>query len=208
MSNFKFNRESCLIILSGPSGCGKTSVARKLLTLEKNIATSISYTTREARPGEVDGHDYNFVSRSKFSEMMLTGKLLEYTEIHGNYYGTDKTILDEANELGHDLLFDIDATGAQTIKASAGSRCFSIFLFPPSISALSKRLHTRGQDSEVSIFRRLNNAKEDIAKAKNYDYVVVNSEIEIATAQIRTIIYAERLKRARILNLDEHIDKL
>jgi guanylate kinase len=205
MSNVKLEKQGCVMVISGPSGSGKSSIAQKILTAEKNLIQSVSYTTRKPRDGEIDGVNYHFIDQSDFSTMVITGQLLEFTEIHGNYYGTPKKVLDDIVSSGKDVLFDIEANGAKAIKSKLGSNCFTIFILPPSIEELSLRLQSRAKDSQINIIQRIKNAKSEIERMKEYDYVIVNSDLAIAAAHVRTILFAERNKRNRITNIDEFI---
>lgn len=203
MSNINFETLGSLIILSGPSGSGKSSVTKKILEINKNIAASISYTTRAKRLTEQNGVDYHFVDETTFSSMLVMGQMLEYTKIHENYYGTPKSTIEKNINAGIDTIFDVEANGAMAIRSKMPNSSISIFILPPSMEILGERLRYRSEDSEMSIMYRLENAKEEVRHIKEYDYVVVNNDLERTVAFIRVIIEAERFKRSKIKNIDE-----
>lgn len=206
MSNINFETLGSLIILSGPSGCGKSSIAKKILEVNKNITASISYTTRPARSHEENGVDYHFVDEQAFSSMLVLGQMIEYTEIHGNYYGTPKAGLESKINEGIDILFDIEAHGAKTIKSKMPDSAISIFILPPSMEILGERLRKRAEDSEMNIMHRLQNAQNEISHIKDYDYIVINQDFDRTVAYIRLIIESERFKRSKIKNLEKALE--
>ena len=204
-SNLKINR--CALIISGPSGSGKTSLAGALIASDPNITLSVSVTTRMPRPDEIEGQDYYFTDHASFSSMVVTAQMLEFTELYGNFYGTLKRNTEELLNNGLDVLFDIDAEGAKNIKSKLPDRAISIFIMPPSITELGHRLQLRSQDSQMNIAHRINCAKEEIRKSTEYDYIVENSNFEVALSDIKAIVTAERLKCKRIISFPEYIEQ-
>jgi guanylate kinase len=194
--------------MSSPSGAGKTTLSRKLLAADPNIAMSVSVTTRAARPGEVDGRDYHFISKEKFASMREAGELLEWAEVFGNSYGTPKKPVEEALAEGRDVLFDIDWQGTQQLAQAMKDDLVRIFILPPSADALRDRLIKRAQDSATVVAKRMAEASREISHWPEYDYVMVNDGIEEAHAQVVAILTAERLKRRRRLGLAEFVREL
>lgn len=202
-------RNGILVVLSSPSGAGKSTLSRRLLAEEPAFQLSVSATTRPAREGEVHGKHYFFVSKTAFDEMAQTGELLEHAEVFGNRYGTPKEPVERAIAQGRDVLFDVDWQGAQQLRLSAlGQSVVSIFILPPSIAALEERLRTRAQDSDEVIAGRMSKAKSEISHWAEYDYVLINDDLDACFSQIRTLIDAERLKLARQPGLKRVIDDL
>jgi guanylate kinase len=191
-------RKGILYIISAPSGAGKTSICRKILTLFPNLRQSISYTTRAMRSGEQEGRDYHFVSREVFDQMVADGAFAEWAEVHGNYYGTACKTLEKASEEGVDLLLDIDIQGAGQLRVSGLDGVF-IFILPPGISELRKRLESRNTDEEKIIDRRMDNAAGEIAEAVNFDYLIVNDVLNQAVERVRSIIIAESARTDRVI---------
>ena len=199
-------RRGLLIILSSPSGAGKSTLAKRLRVWDDTLRFSVSATTRAPRAGEVDGTDYYFVSKDRFAEMTRDGDMLEHAEVFGNFYGSPKGPVQEAIEKGRDVLFDIDWQGAQQINNSAlADNVLSIFILPPSLTELHRRLVTRGQDSEEVIAGRMRKSIEEIRHWAEYDYVLVNDDLDKTAAQLITIISAERLRRQRQPHLVGHV---
>jgi guanylate kinase len=191
-------RRGLLLILSSPSGAGKSSLTRRLMAWDPTIRFSVSATTRAPRPGETDGREYHFRSREAFIEMVATGQMLEHAEVFGNLYGSPRGPVEAAMAAGCDTVFDVDWQGGQQIRNSAlGGEVVSVFILPPSIAALETRLRTRAQDSDEVIAARMAKARDEISHWAEYDYVLVNSDIETAEAELRAIVVAERLKRTR-----------
>ena len=182
-----------LIVLSGPSGVGKSTVIADLLSNRPDIHFSVSYTTRQARPGEVDGITYNFVSRTEFERMIAAGELLEFAEYVVNYYGTSLKVIQDKLEQGTDVLLDIEVQGAATVRAKC-PEAVMIFIAPPSLEELSRRLHGRKTDSETVIQNRLEQAKRECREIPKYDYIVVNNDVKTASAEIQSILAAERCR--------------
>ena len=191
-------RRGLLLILSSPSGAGKSTLAHRLMAWDARIRFSVSATTRAPRPGEVDGTDYHFCSRADFEAMVAAGDMLEHAEVFGNFYGSPKAPVDAALRNGQDTLFDIDWQGGQQIKNSAlGRDVVSIFILPPSIAELEVRLRKRGQDSTEVIAARMAKSQGEISHWAEYDYVLINRDLDQAFAELTTILEAERLRRDR-----------
>jgi guanylate kinase len=202
-------RRGLLIILSSPSGAGKSTLARRLINWDPTLAFSISATTRPPRPGEVDGQHYHFTTRDAFAGMIAQGDMLEHAEVFGHYYGSPRAPVEAAVEAGHDTLFDIDWQGGQQIRNSKLARdVVSVFILPPSIAALEERLRTRGQDSDEVIAGRMARARDEISHWAEYDYVLVNRDIDTAAEQLFTIVRAERMRRDRQPALSELVREL
>jgi len=190
-------RRGLLLAISSPSGAGKTSLSRRLVADHADLALSISATTRGPRPGEQDGREYHFVSPDRFETMVKMNDFLEWAEVHEHRYGSPKAPVMAAIEAGQDVLFDIDWQGAMSIAASAPGDVVRVFILPPSMADLSRRLHARAQDAEDVIQRRLGRAYGEIAMWGEYDYVILNDDFDAAYADLAHIYHAERLKRAR-----------
>ena len=187
-----------LFIISSPSGGGKTSLVRALLEAEPELRLSVSYTTRAARPGEVGGRDYHFVTPPVFERMLEAGEFLESAVIYGNRYGTSQKWIERERAEGHDVLLEIDWQGAQQVRRLM-RQVVSIFILPPAPEVLESRLRSRGQDSEEAVARRLAAARHEIAHVSEYEYVIINEDFNRAAQDLRSIIRAERLKLARQL---------
>ena len=183
-----------LFIISAPSGSGKTTLVNELLTRIPNLEFSISYTTRPPRGSERDGREYFFVGRERFEEMIRRGEFLEYADVFGNYYGTAKSVLEEATRRGNDLLLDIDVQGAKQIKHALPD-AVTIFVLPPNKETLEKRLRSRSQDQEPVIQRRLQEATKEIENWTNYDYILVNDQLDQSIDTLQAIVWSERSKR-------------
>jgi len=205
MSN---SRRGLLLVISSPSGAGKTSLSRRLAAGHAEIDLSISATTRAPRPGEADGREYHFVTREAFDAQVAAGAFLEWAEVHEHRYGTPRAPVEAALEAGRDVLFDIDWQGAATVAAALPKDTVRLFILPPTMEALSARLHGRAQDAHDVIARRLARARGEIARWRDYDYVIVNDAFERAYAEIEAIYLAERLRRERNLWLDRFVDDL
>jgi guanylate kinase len=192
-------RRGLMLVLSSPSGAGKTTLSRRLLGIEPNMQLSVSATTRPQRPSEVDGRDYHFIDRARFDAMIRNGELLEWAEVFGNLYGTPRAPVEDALARGFDVLFDIDWQGTQQLRNSDKlSKDFvSVFLLPPSVPELERRLTTRAQDSAEVIRGRMAKAGDEISHWAEYDYVLVNRDVEATFEKLRTILHAERMKRER-----------
>jgi guanylate kinase len=191
-------RRGLLMILSSPSGAGKSTLARRLMTWDPAIRFSVSATTRSPRPGEEDGKEYHFRSREEFKRMVSAGEMLEHAEVFGNLYGSPRGPVERAIAEGRDTLFDIDWQGGQQIRNSAlGGDVVSVFLLPPSIAELDARLRGRAQDSEEVIRGRMAKSEAEISHWAEYDYVLVNRDVDTCEAHLRAIVTAERLRRSR-----------
>jgi guanylate kinase len=182
-----------LFILSAPSGTGKTSLTKALLLANINLWLSISYTSRPIRPGEVEGHDYYFVERKVFEQMLGNGEFIESAEIYGNLYGTSQKWINETIDSGKDVLLEIDSQGAQQVR-KIFSNVVNIFVLPPSLEVLESRLKDRNQDSEEVIAKRMDAAKEEISHVSEYDYVIINDNMDIALRELVCVVQSERLR--------------
>jgi guanylate kinase len=186
-----------VFIISAPSGSGKSTLVHRLLKTVPNLVFSISYTTRSPRVGETDGKDYKFISRKEFEARLDNQEFLEHAEVFGNYYGTNRETFESATHQGKDLVLDIDVQGARQLKVAI-PQAISIFVLPPSKDVLEQRLRSRSQDSEEVIQRRLRGAAAEVQNYTQYDFVLINREIEEASARLATIVEAERLRKARM----------
>jgi guanylate kinase len=191
------NRRGLMFVLSSPSGAGKTTISRMLLERDAQIRMSVSVTTRPIRPGEVDGRDYHFVDRATFDRMNGDGQFLEHAEVFGNMYATPRAQIEQGLEAGQDFLFDIDWQGTQQLRQSMRTHVVPVFLLPPSLAELRRRLTSRGTDSDEVIERRMARARDEISHWDGYDYVLVNEDIDICYQQVRTILETERLRIER-----------
>jgi guanylate kinase len=208
MSNDNILRRGLMLVLSSPSGAGKTTLSRRLLAADPAVAMSISCTTRAPRTGEEEGKDYFFVSPSMFAEMAKTDAFLEHALVFGNHYGTPREPVMLALAKGRDVLFDIDWQGTQQLRQQAGDDLVSIFVLPPSHEELERRLRARAQDSEDVVQARMSKANNEISHWAEYDYVVVNDDLDSTLQKIRTILDAERMKRGRQTGIAEFARKL
>ena len=199
------SRRGMMLVLSSPSGAGKTTLSRRLLDEDKGVALSISVTTRKMRPGEVDGRDYTFIDRRRFDALVEKNELLEWAEVFDNYYGTLRKPVMDALAKGRDVLFDIDWQGTQQLREKARNDLVSIFILPPSIPELEKRLHKRAQDDYETIHRRMAKAADEMSHWAEYDYVVINHDLNRAFEEVRAILAAERLKRERQPGLSDFV---
>ncbi|MBC7137697.1 MAG: guanylate kinase [Defluviimonas sp.] len=191
-------RKGLLLILSSPSGAGKSTLSRRLLARDPSLQFSVSATTRAPRPGEVDGRDYIFRTRAEFQAMVKAGEMLEHAEVFGNFYGSPRGPVERAMAEGRDTLFDVDWQGGQQIRSSAlGREVVSVFILPPSMAELEKRLRTRAQDSDEVIAARMQRSLGEISRWSEYDYVLVNRDLDETEARLLTILGAERLRRDR-----------
>ena len=198
-------RRGLMLVLSSPSGAGKTTLSRMLLTTERGIDLSISVTTRPRRPGEVNGRHYHFIDRKQFEQLRRNGDLLEYAEVFGNFYGTPRKPVERTLKQGRDVLFDIDWQGTQQLRERAREDLVSVFLLPPSGGELARRLHTRAQDDKKTIRDRMARAGSEMSHWAEYDYVVINRDLDKAFSEVRSILAAERLKRERQTGLSAFV---
>ena len=191
-----------------PSGVGKTSLTRRLVSDHNDLHLSISATTRDPRPGEHDGRDYHFVTRDKFEEMIDQDAFLEWAEVYGNRYGSPKIPIMEALSKGQSTLFDIDFQGAMKVHAQAKEDSVLVYILPPSLAEMSRRLHARSQDSEEVIAQRIARSKDEVEQWKTFDYVLLNEDFDKAYSDLAHIYHAERMKRARNLWIAPFVDEL
>jgi len=197
IEQLKSNRRGLMVVLSSPSGAGKTTLTRKLLAAHGDMSMSVSATTRKPRPGEVEGHDYYFVSKDKFSEMIDNEDFLEHAKVFDNHYGTPRGPVEAALMGGQDVIFDIDWQGAQQLEQAAVDDLVKIFILPPDMRALEARLRTRAQDSDDVIAKRMSKSEAEISHWSEYDYIIVNEDVETALSELESIVIAERMKRRR-----------
>lgn len=191
-------RTGLMVILSSPSGAGKSTLARRLMDWDAGLRFSVSATTRAPRAGEVDGEHYHFTTRDGFLQMVADGQMLEHAEVFGNLYGSPRGPVEQAMLAGRDTLFDVDWQGGQQIRASAlGAHVVSIFVLPPSLPELERRLRGRGQDSDEVIAGRMQKSRSEISHWAEYDYVLVNDDLDQTEERMRAILTAERLRRDR-----------
>ena len=198
-------RRGLMLVLSSPSGAGKTTLSRMLLKADRGVELSISVTTRLKRPGEVDGRDYHFIDQPRFDAMVKSGKLLEWAEVFGHRYGTPRRPVEKALRLGRDVLFDIDWQGTQQLSEKARDDLVSVFILPPTVKELERRLQRRAQDSRAVIGSRMAKAAGEMSHWPEYDYVIVNRDKAEAFAEVRAILAAERLKRERQIGLSAFV---
>lgn len=202
-------RRGLLIILSSPSGAGKSTLSRRLLDWDPSLSFSVSATTRTARPGEVDGEHYHFLSEDQFKRQVADDGMLEHAHVFGNFYGSPRGPVQTAIDAGRDVVFDIDWQGAQQILNSAlGPHTLSIFILPPSIIELRRRLESRGQDSAETIGKRMLKSWDEISHWGSYDYVLVNDDLDRTFDDLKTIVTATRLRRLQQPGLVSHVRKL
>lgn len=201
-------RRGMMLVVSSPSGAGKTTLTRTLVEKEPNVTLSVSVTTRARRPSEIDGVHYRFISMRQFDVLRSSDQLLEWAEVHGNCYGTPREPVEQALAAGRDVMFDIDWQGSQQLCQKMRSDVVSVFVLPPSASELKARLERRAEDSDEVIARRLRNAAEEIPHWTEYDYVLINSDLDETFTQLRAILTAERLKRILRSDLEECVAKL
>ena len=201
----KLNRRGILFVLSSPSGAGKSSIAKNILNKDENIQLSVSYTTRKKRKDEVKGKDYNYISIKEFKEKIKANYFIEWAKVFDNYYGTPRILVQDKISNGIDVLFDIDWQGTQQLSENDGFDLVSIFILPPSKKILETRLKTRAQDSTFEVIKRMSQASDEISHYMEYSYVIVNNDLENASNQVLSILNAERLKRKRLIDLNDFI---
>ena len=198
-------RRGLMLVLSSPSGAGKTTLSRRLLASDPDVELSVSVTTRPPRAGEVDGRDYHFIDTARFDALVKGGELLEWAGVFDNSYGTPRKPVDDAIAQGRDVLFDIDWQGTQQLREKVRSDLVSVFVLPPSIKELERRLHSRAQDNDDVIGRRMAKAADEMSHWAEYDYVVINRDLDQAFAEVQAILAAERLKRERQTGLSTFV---
>ncbi len=198
-------RRGLMFVLSSPSGAGKTTITRALLKNNPGLEISISATTRQRRPGEVDGQDYYFVDIPEFNAMVENGEMLEHAKVFGNYYGTPRLPVDEALARGNDVIFDIDWQGTQQLREIARDDLVTVFILPPNAKELERRLRARAQDPEETIRQRMDKASDEMTHYSEYDYVLINNNVDMAIQQAQHILDSERLKRHRLSGLSDFV---
>ncbi len=201
-------RRGLMLVLSSPSGAGKTTISRALLERDGNKSMSVSATTRPKRPGEVSGHDYFFVELAEFNLMVNRRELLEHAKVFGNYYGTPRALVEASLSKGRDVLFDIDWQGTQQLAQNARDDLVSVFILPPSTEELHRRLERRAQDPADVVAERMAKAPDEMSHWAEYEYIVINREIEASVAAVQSILAAERLKRERQVGLTDFVKGL
>ena len=208
MRSGETTRRGLMLVLASPSGAGKTAISRKLLERDSNLTMSVSVTTRPKRPGEASGVDYRFVDSTEFDLMIKQGELLEYAKVFGHDYGTPKEPVEAALASGRDVLFDIDWQGTQQLVENARDDLVAVFILPPSTAELERRLRERAQDSDEVVAERMAKAADEMSHWPEYDYIVVNRDIEESVGQVHAILIAERLRRERQLGLADFVKHL
>ena len=199
------SRRGLMLVMSSPSGAGKSTISRALLERDSNITMSVSVTTRPMRPGETEGEDYIFVDQEKFEAMAGGGEFLEHATVFENSYGTPKGPVEEILRAGRDVLFDVDWQGTQQLGENARKDLVSVFILPPSVEELESRLHNRAQDSDEVVQKRMAKATSEMSHWAEYDYIIVNEDVEASVAQVEAILAAERLKRDRQAGLGDFV---
>ena len=194
-----------MLVLSSPSGAGKSSICRALLDLDKNLYLSISTTTRKKRPNEVSGIDYNFVTLDEFEYKLSKNNFIEHAKVFNNFYGTDKSFVENKINKGKDLLFDIDWQGAQQLREKMREDIVSVFILPPSKKELERRLKERGQDTDEVVKERMSEATAEITHWAEYDYVIINEDLNLSVKTVLGILHSERMKRIRQIGLGEFV---
>ncbi len=208
--NNSFSRRGLMLVLSSPSGAGKTTISRAMLERDPDLTMSVSATTRQIRPGEVDGEDYFFVTEEKFEQMISQGELLEHAKVFGNFYGTPKKPVEEALLNGRDILFDIDWQGTQQLADNENAKkdLVSVFILPPNIMELEKRLRARAQDPALIVQQRMAKAADEMSHYREYKYVIVNDNIKKSVQCVEKIVAAERICIERQIGLHEFVQNL
>ncbi len=202
------NRRGVMLVLSSPSGAGKTSISREMLRREPSLSMSVSATTRPKRPGETHGRDYYFVDPTEFGLMVNRGELLEHAKVFGNYYGTPRKFVEEKLSQGLDVLFDIDWQGTQQLRDTARSDVVSVFILPPSTAELERRLNARAQDPAHVVAQRMSQASNEMSHWPEYDYIIVNRDLDASVAKVQAILTAERTRRERQIGLGDFVRRL
>ena len=202
------NRRGVMMVLSSPSGAGKTTISQRLLAQNNDISLSVSVTTRTPRANEIENQDYRFIDLTEFNLMVNREQLLEHAKVFGNYYGTPRLPVENALAAGRDILFDIDWQGTQQLKSKAPTDLVSVFLLPPSWRELERRLYQRAQDDPSEINRRMAKASDEMSHWAEYDYVIINRDLETSVAAVQAILQSERLKRDRQVGLPDFVKGL
>ena len=208
MSQGGIERRGLMLVLSSPSGAGKTTISRKLLDRDDNLTLSVSATTRPMRPGETEGVDYLFVDRARFDAMVAEGAFLEHATVFEHCYGTPRAAVETALAAGRDVLFDIDWQGTQQVAEKTREDLVSVFILPPSTGELERRLRARAQDPDEVVRGRMAKAADEMSHWAEYDYIVVNQDVEESVAAVRSILAAERLRRERQIGLHDFVETL
>jgi guanylate kinase len=208
MAESSIKRRGLLLVLSSPSGAGKTTISRKLFEEDGKLAMSVSVTTRPKRPGEIDGTHYYFVDRAKFDEMVAQGELLEHAVVFGNCYGTPRGPVMQALDAGQDIISDVDWQGTQQLKEHVRDDVVTIFILPPTIEALKERLQIRAQDTPEVVQARMAKSSDEMSHWPEYDYVIVNDDLDTSVRQVQAILDAERKRRTRQVGLSDFVNAL
>lgn len=208
MTGIAIHRRGLMLVLSSPSGAGKTTLSRRLLESDHEIDMSVSATTRKPRPGEVEGKDYFFLTTEDFGIMRNKGDFLESAKVFDNYYGTPRKPVEEALAQGHDVLFDIDWQGTQQLDETAPEDLVKVFILPPSVQELERRLEKRAQDPADVVAARMAKASDEISHYQEYDYIIINESMDKAFAELQAILRAERLRRRRLTGLSNFVKQL
>ena len=208
MSPGLIRRRGFFLVLSSPSGAGKTTITRRLVAGDPSLSLSVSVTTRPPRQGESEGLDYHFIDRARFEEMSARGELLEHATVFGNCYGTPRAPVEEVLSSGKDVVGDVDWQGTQQLAKSVPSDLVSVFILPPSTAALAERLSARAQDSAAVVAARMAKSAEEMSHWPEYDYVIINRDVDESVAQARAIVTAERLRRTRLFGLSDFVCSL
>jgi guanylate kinase len=201
-------RRGMCFVLSSPSGAGKTTISRKMLDIDSHLTMSISYTTREPRPGEVHGVDYFFISKDAFREMINADKFVEHAEVFGNFYGTPRQFVEENLSAEKDVIFDIDWQGTRQLSDALPNDVVSVFILPPSMAELENRLKNRAQDSEETVAKRMKKASREISHWNEYDYVLINNDLNETMENVNRVLLAERLRLSRQPQLENFVQDL
>ena len=202
------HRRGFLLVLSSPSGAGKTTIRRRLVERDPTLSLSVSVTTRPPRPGEIDGRHYLFIDQARYDAMVAGGELLEHATVFGHCYGTPRAPIEDAIAAGRDIVTDIDWQGTQQLSENLRGDLVTVFVLPPTMTALESRLKARAQDSPEVVAARMAKSSEEMSHWSEYDYVVVNREIDASVAEVEAIVIAERLRRTRQLGLADFVNRL
>lgn len=208
MSGELVKRRGLMLVLSSPSGAGKSSISRQLLEREDALTLSVSATTRPRRPGEIDGKDYHFTDVTSFNIGINQGEFLEYAKVFDNYYGTPRALVEDKLKAGQDVLFDIDWQGTQQLADIMPEDLVKVFILPPSVSELEKRLLSRAQDTAEVVAGRMAKAADEMSHYPEYDYIIVNHDLDVSVNQVQKILHAERLKKSRQIGMSEFVKQL